>query len=84
MNACLPLHREAAPEQMGVEVAAEEEYLEKEQAGRPDRCAAPVPGENHPAHHRLHGKEQERAEGDGDGVPCRMEAFDLIHRFRAA
>src|SRR5215510_1124394 len=65
MNAHLPDRRDALGKQMGVEVAAEQSGLEKQQTRGPDLGRAAEPGQDFFGDQRLRLKQKERAEEDG-------------------
>lgn len=56
-----------AASQVGVQVPAQEEHLEADQAGGPDRLSSAEPGKELPGEERLHEEEQTRAE-EGDAA----------------
>lgn len=67
MKRALPAWSQAAYRSMRVRVAAEENDLEEEHAGRPDRRHAAEPRQDVLADDRLDLKEEKRPEEDRDG-----------------
>ncbi len=64
----LPPRLEPAHDEIAVAIAGEQRSLEEHEARRPDRRGSAEPREDLLRHHRLHEKQQERADEDGDGV----------------
>ena len=64
MDAGLDAGLEVARQQVGVEIAQQENHLEEEEAGGPDGGRSPKPGQDDFGDDRLHLEEQEGAQQD--------------------
>jgi len=53
---------------VGVEIAQQQDQLEKQHAGRPNGCRATKPRQNHLANQGLYLEQQEGAEENGEAV----------------
>ena len=73
MDGDLMSRRQPTLQEVCVQIAAEQQRLEEQHTGRPDGRRPAEPGQDRLAHHRLHLKQQKRAQenrnAEGDDPP---------------